>query len=168
MNHSMPKQKKDRTILRSLRRIALTIGASVLILLLTTAAQGWAAAMSSKRRSARPRPRRRRWSMRCAKTIGRSCLLSSGKTRKDILTGSGDPVEDKNSVQGFLKSYDQMHRFSYGPDGKLFLIVGAENWPTPIPLEKNSSGWYFDTVYGRQELIFRRIGRERAAAPFGP
>src|SRR5260370_951104 len=39
--------------------------------------------MSSKRHSARPRPRLRRWSMRCAKTIGRSCLRSSGKTRKE-------------------------------------------------------------------------------------
>ena len=52
-----------------------------------------------------------------------------------------------------------MHRFSHGPDAKLFVIVGAENWPTPIPLDKNSSGWYFDTAYGKQELIYRRIGR---------
>jgi hypothetical protein len=29
----------------------------------------------------------------------------------------------------------------------------------PIPLEKDSSGWYFDTAYGKEELIYRRIGR---------
>ncbi len=159
MNQSMPKQKKDRTILRSLRRIALTIGASVLILLLNTAAQGWAAADEQQKTFSSPEAATQAMVDALRKDDRPELLAIFGKDAKGILTGSGDPVEDKNSVQGFLKSYDQMHRFSYGPDGKLFLIVGAENWPTPIPLEKNSSGWYFDTAYGRQELIFRRIGR---------
>src|SRR5580704_13548276 len=44
MKQPVFEQKKDRTILQSLRRIVLTIGASVLILSVTTAAQGWAAA----------------------------------------------------------------------------------------------------------------------------
>jgi hypothetical protein len=54
-------------------------------------------------------------------------LAIFGKDAQGILTGSGDPIEDKNLVERFLKSYDQMHRFSRGPDDKLFLILGAEN-----------------------------------------
>jgi hypothetical protein len=38
--------------------------------------------------------------------------------------------------------------------------VGAENWPMPIPLVKNNNGvWYFDTEAGKQEILYRRIGR---------
>ena len=99
--------------------------------------------------------------MRCAKTIGRTWPAIFGKGAQGILP-SGDPVADKNHVQGFLKSYDQMHRFSHGPDGKLFMIVGAENWPMPIPLDKNSAGWYFDTAYGKEELHFPAHRQERA------
>jgi hypothetical protein len=62
-----------------------------------------------------------------------------GQESRGLLT-SGDPVEDKNTIQTFLKDYNQMHRFSRGPDGKLFLIVGAENWPMPIPLVRNAAG----------------------------
>jgi hypothetical protein len=152
-------QKKDRTLLQSLRRIVLTIGASVLILLVTTAAQGWAAADEQQKTFSSPEAATQAMVDALRKDDRPELLAIFGKDAKGILTGSGDPVEDKNSVEGFLKSYDQMHRLSYGPDGKLFLIVGAENWPSPVPLEKNSNGWYFDTTYGKQELVFRRIGR---------
>jgi hypothetical protein len=37
--------------------------------------------------------------------------------------------------------------------------VGAENWPTPIPLVNNRSSWYFDTAAGKKEILARRIGR---------
>jgi Protein of unknown function (DUF2950) len=159
MNQPVLEQKKDRTIVQSLRRILLAIGASVLILSVTTGSQGWAAADEQQKTFSSPEAAAQALVDALRKDDRPELLAIFGKGAKGILTGSGDPVEDKNSVQEFLKSYDQMHRFSYGPDGRLFLIVGAENWPTPIPLDKNSSGWYFDTAYGKQELIFRRIGR---------
>jgi hypothetical protein len=159
MNQPVLEQKKDRTIWQSLRRIVLTIGASVLILSVTTGSHDWAAADEQQKTFNSPEAATQTMVDALRKDDRPQLLAIFGKDAKGILTGSGDPVEDKNSVQGFLKSYDQMHRFSYGPDGKLFLIVGAENWPTPIPLDKNSSGWYFDTAYGKQELVFWRIGR---------
>jgi hypothetical protein len=80
-----------------------------------------------------------------------------GKDSKGLLQ-SGDPVEDANEIKTFLDAYKQMHRFRVGPDGKLYLLVGAENWPMPIPLAQGSSGWYFDTPYGKKEFLYRRIG----------
>ncbi|HVN63530.1 MAG TPA: DUF2950 family protein, partial [Candidatus Binataceae bacterium] len=71
---------------------------------------------------------------------------------KKIDLGSGDIIADKGDVAEFLKHYEQMHRFANGPDGKYYLIVGAENWPMPIPLAKSNAGWYFDGVYGAKEL----------------
>jgi hypothetical protein len=86
-----------------------------------------------------------------------------GNDGKGLLI-SGDPVEDANEIKTFLQAYAQMHRFRVGPDGKLYLLVGAENWPMPIPLADSSSGWYFDTPYGKKELLYRRIGDNENSA----
>ena len=52
-----------------------------------------------------------------------------------------------------------MHRFAYDDEGRVILYIGAENWPTPIPLIKKDDSWIFDTASGKDELVYRRIGR---------
>src|SRR5882724_1619333 len=42
--------------------------------------------------------------------------------------------------------------------------VEAENWPFPIPLVNNHGSWYFDTAAGKDEIVFRRIGKNELAA----
>src|SRR5208282_2667063 len=44
------------------------------------------------------------------------------------------------------------------------LYVGAENWPTPIPLVHKGAAWYFDTAAGKQEILYRRVGRNELTA----
>ena len=44
------------------------------------------------------------------------------------------------------------------PDGNITLYIGAENWPTPIPLVNRRSSWYFDTAAGEKEILYRRVG----------
>jgi len=39
------------------------------------------------------------------------------------------------------------------------LYVGAENWPLPMPIVNKDGAWYFDTVAGKREILYRRIGR---------
>ena len=51
-----------------------------------------------------------------------------------------------------------MHRLVKEPDGTTVLYIGAENWPTPIPLVKKGSSWYFDTAAGKKEILYRRVG----------
>lgn len=73
---------------------------------------------------------------------------------------TGDEVADKNMGTEFIRRYDQMHRVVIEPDQTVTLYVGADNWPMPIPIVKNSSGaWYFDTEAGAKEILYRRIGR---------
>lgn len=86
-----------------------------------------------------------------------------GPDGKDILS-SGDPVEDLKARERFLVKYQEMHRFVKGPNGTVTLIIGAENWPFPIPLVNNHGAWYFDTAAGKQEILCRRIGRNEMAA----
>jgi hypothetical protein len=77
---------------------------------------------------------------------------------------SGDDVQDKNNAAEFAVRYDVMHRWRNMPDDSQMLIVGADNFPFPIPLKKNPSGqWYFDTAAGRNEVLNRRIGRNELA-----
>jgi len=85
-----------------------------------------------------------------------------GPAGKDLLT-SGDPVEDKENREDFVKKYQQMHRLVIEPDGTTTLYIGAENWPTPISLVKNGNAWYFDTLAAEPEVLYRRIGRNELA-----
>jgi DUF2950 family protein len=86
-----------------------------------------------------------------------------GAAGKDVLS-SGDPQEDLDARVGFVVKYQEMHRVVTEANGAVTLVVGAENWPFPIPLVKNNRSWYFDTAAGRDEIIFRRIGRNELAA----
>ncbi len=57
-----------------------------------------------------------------------------------------------------------MHRWRKMPDDAEILLVGADNFPFPIPLKKNAEGkWFFDTAAGREEVLNRRIGRNELA-----
>ena len=86
-----------------------------------------------------------------------------GPAAKDVLS-SGDPVEDSDARIGFVVKYQEMHRFVTEPNGSVSLVVGAENWPFPIPLVKSNGLWYFITPAGKDEILFRRIGKNELAA----
>jgi len=75
------------------------------------------------------------------------------------IVSSGDATEDAEHRANFAKKYDQMHRLVKEPDGTVIIYVGAENWPAPIPIVNKGDVWYFDTDAAKQEILFRRIGR---------
>ncbi len=87
-----------------------------------------------------------------------------GPGSEDILS-TGDPVQDKEAMEAFTRSYGVMNRWRKLSDGNQLLIVGAQNEAFPIPLMKNASGqWYFDAAAGKEEILARRIGRDELAA----
>ena len=43
-------------------------------------------------------------------------------------------------------------------------MIGAEDWPTPIPLVKDGDKWYFDAAAGADEVLRRRIGQNELDA----
>jgi hypothetical protein len=93
----------------------------------------------------------------------RFLLSILGPTEKDVIS-SGDPAEDFDSRTNFTAKYEEMHRFVTEPNGNVTLVVGAENWPLPIPLVSKNGAWYFDTLAGKDEILFRRIGKNELAA----
>jgi hypothetical protein len=80
-----------------------------------------------------------------------------GPDGKQIVS-SGDDTEDADGRANFVQKYREMHRLVKEPDGTITLYVGAENWPTPIPIMKKGNSWYFDTEAGKKEILYRRIG----------
>ena len=81
-----------------------------------------------------------------------------GADGKEIVS-SGDEAEDAQSRANFVAKYQEMHRLVKEPDGTTVLYIGAENWPTPIPLVDKGGTWYFDTEAGKKEILYRRVGR---------
>jgi hypothetical protein len=86
-----------------------------------------------------------------------------GPEGKQIVS-SGDDAEDTQNRANFAQRYQEMHRLVKEPDGTTTLYIGAENWPTPIPLVSNGKSWYFDTEAGKKEILFRRVGRNEMSA----
>jgi len=86
-----------------------------------------------------------------------------GPDAKEIIS-SGDPAADEETRTNFVKRYQEMHRLLKEPDGTTTLYIGAENWPTPIPLVNKSGAWYFNTDAGKQEILYRRVGQNELSA----
>ncbi len=95
-----------------------------------------------------------------AKSEDQNALLAIfGPDSKEIIF-SGDPVQDKKTMDAFAAGYGTMHRWRKLADDAQILIVGPDNFPFPIPLKKNGAGqWFFDTAAGKDEVLARRVGR---------
>ncbi|MGD0442496.1 MAG: DUF2950 domain-containing protein [Edaphobacter sp.] len=90
-------------------------------------------------------------------------LAVLGPDGKDLID-SGDPVADKKSIEGFAKMYDRKHALTVTAPGYKTLVVGANDWPMPIPLVRDGSSWYWDSAQGRDEIVNRRIGENELGA----
>jgi hypothetical protein len=99
-----------------------------------------------------------------AKSNDEKALLDLlGPDGKEIAS-SGDEAEDAESRANFAKRYEEMNRLVKEPNGSVTLYIGAHNWPCPIPLVNKGNLWYFDAATGKQEILFRRIGRNEVSA----
>lgn len=80
------------------------------------------------------------------------------------IVSSGDAVQDENTRKVFVAAYDVRHSIKTDGDKPATLIIGADDFPFPIPLIKKGDSWTFDTAAGREEVLARRIGRNELAA----
>ena len=99
-----------------------------------------------------------------AKSGDQNALLGIFGPDSKPLILSGDAVQDKATIDAFVAAYGVMHRWRKIRDDAQVLLVGADNFPFPIPLKKNADGqWFFDTAAGKDEILSRRIGRNELA-----
>ena len=92
-------------------------------------------------------------------TLGR--LLGPGS---DELISSGDPVADKAGREAFLAAYREKHKLVPDGDDRQVLVIGAQDWPVPIPAVRKEGRWRLDGAAGADELIYRRVGANELGA----
>ncbi len=86
-----------------------------------------------------------------------------GREAEDIIS-SGDEVADKDALARFTSMYDAKHTIKAEANKTAKLILGTDDFPFPIPLVNSKKGWEFDTVEGRKEVLYRRVGRNELDA----
>lgn len=79
---------------------------------------------------------------------------------------TGEPVADRAIATGFAQQGRE--KMTLLPDKRnknlVILQVGNEDWPCPIPIVRKAGKWYFDAAAGRQEILYRRVGRNELDA----
>ena len=99
-----------------------------------------------------------------AKTGDRKAVLTVlGQKGADIVS-SGDTVADASARNRVIEAYNAKHQMAMEGTDKAVLIIGHEDWPFPIPLVRKDGTWRFDTAAGREEILYRRIGRNELSA----
>jgi hypothetical protein len=88
-----------------------------------------------------------------------------GPDGKDLIS-SADPVQDRNYAEAFLAKAREKTSVAIDPKvgSRAILSVGNDDWPFPVPIVRKGRKWIFDSKQGRDEILFRRIGRNELDA----
>jgi hypothetical protein len=82
----------------------------------------------------------------------------------DQLVASSDPATGRKNREVFSIAVAEKWQLVDDAPNRKTLVIGNEEWPFPVPIVKDASGWRFDTAAGKEEIIARRIGRNELAA----
>jgi hypothetical protein len=99
-----------------------------------------------------------------AKAADRPALMRVLGPGSAEIVSSGDEVADASARKRVIEAYDTKHQVVMEGADKAVLVIGNEEWPFPIPLVRKDGIWRFDTAAGRDEILFRRIGRNELNA----
>jgi len=99
-----------------------------------------------------------------AKAADRPALMRVLGPGSAEIVSSGDEVADASARKIVVEAYNIKHQVVMDGDNKAILVIGNLEWPFPIPLVRKDGTWRFDTAAGREEILFRRIGRNELNA----
>ncbi len=90
---------------------------------------------------------------------GPGLIAVFGEENADLVT-TGEHAQDVDIWGGFLRDYRARSELLDDGSGRVELLVGRDLWPFPAPLTRSDAGtWSFDAASAREEILFRRIGR---------
>jgi hypothetical protein len=157
------------SIIRDRVRIAclgLCVGASVAALLLTTAC-GDATPTFEDQQMAFATPEEAAEALVvAAETFDVPALTEILGPQGVDLVVTGEPVYDQDQAEAFAEQARTQMQVTIDPEMPKVAVVsvGAEDWPLPMPIVEKRGEWRFDTAAGREEILFRRIGRNELDA----
>jgi hypothetical protein len=77
---------------------------------------------------------------------------------------TGDKVQDAKNRRHFATALAESCQLDKQNPNEIFVEVGTNNYPMPIPLVQTNGQWFFDTPAGKEEAIDRHIGKDELAA----
>jgi Protein of unknown function (DUF2950) len=77
---------------------------------------------------------------------------------------TGDKVQDAKNARHFATAMAESCQLDKQNPNEIFVEVGTNNWPMPVPLVQTNGQWFFDTPAGKEEAINRHIGKDELAA----
>jgi hypothetical protein len=88
-----------------------------------------------------------------------------GPNSYDIIH-TGEPARDREVAKEFAQLARIKKSVSLDPKNRqrAFLFIGDDGWPFALPIVKQGGKWVFDVSAGRQELLYRRVGRNELNA----
>jgi len=81
------------------------------------------------------------------------------------LVAAADTVADRNHAAAFVAQAREQQRLEFDSSRtSAVLIVGPQDWPSPIPIVEQDGRWFFDAAAGAEEILRRRIGQNELDA----
>jgi hypothetical protein len=79
---------------------------------------------------------------------------------------TGEPAHDRQVAAEFASLARTKKDISTDPRNprRAFLLIGEDDWPFPVPIVRQGGKWAFDAKAGRQEILYRRVGRNELDA----
>ncbi len=99
------------------------------------------------------------------KALGQAVSTTNHAALGLLLGDAAQAMVNPDEVQGamelaeFTAAFNTTNRLVRESSTRSVLQLGANDWPFPIPLVKQTDGWRFDTAAGLEEILNRRIGR---------
>ena len=86
-----------------------------------------------------------------------------GDKNKDLVEAIDDAGAEARRKE-FAGLAREQHELKKNANGSRTLLVGDDKWPFPIPIVKGATGWHWDGVAGREELLNRIVGENEYRA----
>jgi Protein of unknown function (DUF2950) len=101
-----------------------------------------------------------------AESFDRPALKAILGPDADYLVAPGEPAKDRETAMAFAAKAREKSAVVADPKNpnRATLIVGDQDWPLPIPIVRKGGRWRFDSAAGRQEILYRAIGRNELDA----
>jgi hypothetical protein len=101
-----------------------------------------------------------------AESFDRPALKAILGPEADYLVAPGEPAKDRETATTFAAKAREKSAVVVDPKNpnRATLIVGDQDWPLPIPIVRKGGKWLFDSAAGRDEILYRTIGRNELAA----
>jgi hypothetical protein len=101
-----------------------------------------------------------------AESFDRPALKAILGPDADYLVAPGEPAQDRETATVFAAKARERNSIVVDPKdpNRATLVVGDQDWPLPIPIVRTGGQWRFDSDAGREEILYRTIGRNELAA----